>query len=85
MADDPIRLGIEAERLLKDETLAKAFADVEARCIERWRMAKTPEGREKEHSILMAVDLVRTELRAMVDAKTMREAETARFGRNQKH
>ena len=81
---DVLVLGREAQRLLDDEYLNAAFASLEAHYIDVWKNSADPTTREKCHSLIQAIEGVRTELRKMVGDKTMKDAQDARFGRNQK-
>lgn len=56
--DEAVGLGVRAQALLRDETLALAVRDAKADIIRKWSGAASPEEREQLHSEFKAIDAV---------------------------
>lgn len=79
--DDVFADGREAERLLADPTFQKAFARLEQKYTDAWKLAKSKDDREHLHACVRAVGDVRGELEAMKGNKAIADAENKRFGK----
>ena len=79
--DDVFVDGREAERLLNDPTLKKAFDRIEGDYIARWKVAGDREKREHLHACVTAIADIRAQLNTMKQTKANAEAENKRFGR----
>ncbi len=61
-----VERGRRARRLLKDETMSDAFADVKGEIIERWVASDTVAEREACHARFVSLDAVRDTLEGYV-------------------
>jgi hypothetical protein len=75
--EDLIRRGDQASRLLRDEVLAGAFAEIRQDAYRMWLDSKPSDTlrREELYRIVQALELVRGKLRAYRGAGLMKQAE----------
>lgn len=79
--------GDRAKILLQDELLNEMLTKVEDNCIREIRTSKMleTEVREKAYNLLMAVDLLKQNLRSVYDTGKMAEVQLVRRGRPPKN
>lgn len=79
--------GDRAKILLQDELLNEMLTKVEDDCIQWIRNSKMPETdvREKAYNLLVAVDLLKQNLRSVYDTGKMAEVQLVRRGRPPKN
>jgi hypothetical protein len=62
MSETPIEDGHRAEMILQDEVFIRAVTQTDARFVQQWRDAATPEERERAHALQAALIAVVREL-----------------------
>jgi len=80
MRDQLLRRAERAARLLEDETLREAFAEVEADAIAAWKGETDPIARDEIWQRLKAAEAVRAKLQGFADAGTMAKKRIRVFG-----
>lgn len=66
MSDDRVQSKREAERLLKNPVLVRAFALADQKFVQEWRSATKTQTREEAHAKVKALDEVQNMLRIIV-------------------
>ncbi|HET7111737.1 MAG TPA: hypothetical protein VFI41_12770 [Gemmatimonadales bacterium] len=66
--EEKVQRGEGVRRLLADEHVQSAFADLRERTIKEWEQAKTVAAREESHAVLQALHKLQVSLRIIVDA-----------------
>lgn len=80
MDSDEIQLRARrAEALLSDELLVEAFNAIEQQAMARWRVSEDIDAREDAWRSIRAVDALRAQLMAVVDADKVQQAKVPRL------
>ena len=74
---DKIRIGEEAKRVLKNESVQEAFKELEEFHIGLWKQAETTEVRERQWHMLEAL----TSLKQLLNTQTQRGIQQAKQSR----
>jgi len=66
--EETVRCAEGVKRLLADENVQAAFADLREKTIKEWEQAKTVAAREESHATLQALHKLQVSLKVLVDA-----------------
>lgn len=71
--EETIARGRRMREIAQDPVMADAFADAEASCVDRWKIAKSPEAREQEWATIRALAALLEQFQAVINAGDMAE------------